>query len=186
MNKKYLALSLGVLFGIPFLGLAQAAEETTVQTTTTVPSVTSVPAKQQSQAPKVTTPKYYSRRSSTPLVTTTTTTISSPTPTPRKIYDEDLLKDISNTLCTDGYRAYVGNENKNVCQGKAESPDIAYTCVWKKKGPQVYPASMAGPCNLDYTDHMGEYAITREYYKRSPPLPYGSEVQCCFRAAAGK
>ena len=105
---------------------------------------------------------------------------------PRKVYDQEMLKKMVETLCAEGFEAYVGDQGKNVCRNWATPPDIAYTCVWDKKGPPAYPASTQGPCNLDYAVHRGDIIITRDQYKDgNPPLDFGKQVQCCYRAAAG-
>lgn len=104
---------------------------------------------------------------------------------PRTSYDQETLKKMAETLCAAGFKAYVGDEGKNICKGWATAPDIAYTCVWDKDGPPSYESSPKGPCNLDYTAHRGDIIITRDQYKDNPPLKYGSQVQCCYRSAAG-
>jgi hypothetical protein len=114
----------------------------------------------------------------------------------RKVLNEDALKKISSSLCTKGFKAYVGTNKKNVCQSKASSPDIAYSCIWKKKGTPAYSPTLQGPCNLDYTEHRGNI-ITKDRFwpyppssygvepRSNPPSSYGVEAQCCYRAAVG-
>ncbi|QQR80173.1 MAG: hypothetical protein IPJ69_12755 [Deltaproteobacteria bacterium] len=137
-------------------------EETSSQTTTT-PVKKSIPA-----------------TTTTTYNTTETTTKESEV---RVVLDQEALKKMSGTLCTDGFKAYVGNDNKNICQGKATTPDLAYSCVWDKKGEAAYASTPKGPCNLDFTEHRGSIIITKTDYKSNPPLAYGTEAQCCFRAA---
>lgn len=123
-----------------------------------------------------------SRKAATGTTTTTryTTTKESE---PRIVLDQEALKKMSKNLCTEGFKAYVSNDKKNVCAGRATMPDIAYSCVWDKKGDAAYAATVKGPCNLDFTEHRGSIVMTKSYYTSYPPLPYGSEAQCCVRAA---
>lgn len=121
----------------------------------------------------------------TEKINTYTTTTTTTEVKPRAVLDEETLKKISNTLCSEGFKAYVGNDKKNVCQSRASSPDLAYSCVWNKKGPVAYAPSEQGPCRLDFSEHKGSVIITKENYKERPPLDYGMEAQCCFRAAQG-
>ncbi len=131
----------------------------------------------------------------TTVTTTTTQTVPPPTPPPtkviqttsvtRKVYDEDMLKKMSDTLCTNGFKAYVGSDKKNVCLNKAVAPDFAYTCVWDKDGTAAYAPTVQGPCSLDLTEHKGSVIIKKETYEDDPPLAYGTEAQCCYRAASG-
>lgn len=145
---------------------------------------------------KTTTVEETTTRTTTPRTTkkvtpasTTTTSNTTVTTTkeaePRQPLTEDTLKKMSKTLCTKGFKSYVGNDNKNICQGKATAPDIAYSCVWKEKGVAVYAPTEQGPCSLDYAEHQGSIIITKNDYKSNPPLKYGVEAQCCFRAAKG-
>jgi hypothetical protein len=171
--------------------VAYAQEKTTTTTTTTVEAVS------QTQAPVKKVSKPVVRRKSaapapkveaTTIQSTTTTTEVIPPPPKEvvhKVYDEEMLKKMSKELCTDGFKAYVGGHKKNVCQSKAMAPDIAYTCVWDKDGPPAFAPSAQGPCNLDYTNHSGSIVIKKETFSSSPPLGYGTEVQCCFRPAKG-
>lgn len=121
------------------------------------------------------------------ISTTTTTEVAPPPPKEvvHKVYDEEMLKKMSKTLCTEGFKAYVGTDKKNICLGKATAPDIAYSCVWDKSGAAAFPASAEGPCNLDYTEHRGSIAVKKDLYANHPPLDYGKEAQCCFRPAKG-
>lgn len=115
-----------------------------------------------------------------------TTEVSTTTPaTPRPSYDQEALKKMNDTLCVEGFDAKVGNDNKNICSGQATTPDIAYSCIWKKKGEAAYPATRQGPCRLDNSEHRGNIMITKADYKSSPPLDYGTKVECCLRAAIG-
>ncbi|MCC6272945.1 MAG: hypothetical protein IT572_05720 [Deltaproteobacteria bacterium] len=126
-----------------------------------------------------------------PTVTTPAGTAVPGTPTttasqaPRKVYDMETLKKMADTLCVDGFKAYVGDEGKNVCRSWATAPDLAYTCVWNKKGPPAFPPTPQGPCSLDYTEHRGNVIVTKSQYKSNPPLDFGTEAQCCYRSAAG-
>jgi hypothetical protein len=118
--------------------------------------------------------------------TTTTTEVKPPPPKEvvHKVYDEDSLKKMSKTLCTDGFKAYVGAVKQNVCGTRVNAPDIAYTCVWDKDGNPAFAPTASGPCNLDYTKHQGSVVITKDAYK-DPPLTYGTQAQCCVRPAKG-
>lgn len=119
-------------------------------------------------------------------ITTTTSDTTVVTPAePRQVLSQEMLKKISSTICTPGFHAYVGNEKKNVCQNKATAPDLAYSCVWDSKGTEAYKPSAKGPCTLDFAEHADKVVITKSDYKSSPPLKYGVEAQCCFRAAKG-
>jgi len=118
--------------------------------------------------------------------TTTTTEVKPPPPKEviHKVYDEEALKKMSKTLCTDGFKAYVGSAKANVCSTRAAAPDIAYSCVWDKDGNPAFAPTASGPCNLDYTKHQGSIVITKDAFK-DPPLSYGKEAQCCVRPAKG-
>lgn len=178
INKIALALvsmSLGVLFSSYSYGVdtynnkkTTTVEQTTVQTSTT-------------------TPRPVARKRAAPVTTTTSSTVTLTTKEGdlRKVLDEDALKKMSKSLCVAGFKARVGNSRKNVCQGKATAPDIAYSCVWDKKGSSAYAPTLEGPCSLDYSEHQGSIIITKADYTSSPPLHYGSEAECCFRAAQG-
>jgi len=173
-----------------FLPCAQAQEKTTT-TTTTVESVTETP-----KAPTTTRRSKRVRRpapapaDTTTAVTSTTVTTTEVKPPPakevvRKVYDEEMLKKMSKTLCTEGFKAYVGTDKKNVCMNRANPPDIAYSCVWDKKGTPAFAPTPQGPCNLDYTVHADKVTIKKDNFPSNPPLSYGVEAQCCFRAAKG-
>lgn len=126
---------------------------------------------------------------SKPGTTTTTSNVKATTTRqaePRIVLDQEALKKMSKTLCTEGFKAYVSSEKQNVCQSKAVTPDLAYSCVWKKKGDAAFAPTPQGPCNLDFTEHYGSMVITKSDYTSRPPLAYGTEVQCCFRAAQDK
>lgn len=118
-----------------------------------------------------------------PLITDTTVTT---TPAePRQVLSENMLKNIKGTICAPGFRAYIGNDKKNVCQNKATAPDLAYSCVWDSKGTEAYKPSVKGPCMLDFAEQSDKVVMTKSDYKSNPPLKYGVEAQCCFRAAKG-
>ncbi len=146
-------------------------EQTTVQTTSTAPA----PAPVKKAAP------------TTPLTTTTTntTTLTTKPGELRKVLDEAALKKMSDSLCVKGFKPYVGNDTKNVCQGLAVVPDLAYSCVWTDAGSAAFAPTVQGPCTLEYAEHKKSLIITKTDYSTSPPLPYGTEAQCCFRAAQG-
>ena len=170
LSFSILSAYLGMLMFCPVLyGQAKT-------TTTTVETVQPAPARKGRRAQPA------------PVVTTTTTTVETP-PAPkeivRKVYDEDTLKKISDTLCAEGFKAYVGTDKKNVCKTNATAPDFDYSCVWQKKGPPAFAPSLQGPCNLDYAEHKGSIKIGRDNFPSHPPLDYGMEPQCCFRAAKG-
>lgn len=144
-------------------------EQTTTATTTTAPK----PVKKASPVKPVT------------VTTSNTTTLTTKEAEPRKVLDEDTLKNMIETVCVHGFKAYVGNDKKNVCQGKATVPDIAYSCVWHEDGQAAFEPTPQGPCMLDFTEHRGSIVVTKEEFSTSPPLPYGTEAHCCFRAAKG-
>ena len=175
-----LSITLGTLLYSPLFSYAKDTYEskktTTVEQTTTSTSTkpaTSTPVKKAAPVKPVTT------------TTSTTTTSTTNEGDVRKVLDEKALKKMSDSLCVKGFKAYVGNDEKNICQSKAEVPDIAYSCVWKDEGNAAYAATAQGPCALDYSEHKGSLMVTKNDYKSYPPLPYGSEAQCCFRAAKG-
>ncbi|MDO8520243.1 MAG: hypothetical protein Q7T11_08800 [Deltaproteobacteria bacterium] len=176
-NKISVAtLSLGALFCAPLYAAdtynskkTTTVEQTTTQTTSTAPRPAARPKK---VAPVTTT-------------TSSTTTLTTKDGDMRKVLDEKALKKMSKSLCVTGFKAQVGSGKKNVCQNKATAPDIAYSCVWKEKGDAAYAPTNQGPCSLDYSEHQGSIVITKSDYASSPPLRYGAEAQCCFRAAQG-
>ena len=176
-KKKFLFTILTAFLGTLMLCPVSYGQEKTV--TTTVETIQPTPA-----------PRRKGRRAPAPaptVVTTTTTVVTPPPPREvvRKVYDEETLKKISKTLCTEGFKAYVGTAKKNVCKSKAAMPDIAFTCVWNKKGPSAFAPTPQGPCNLDYAEHQGSIIMKKETFPDDPPLDYGVEAQCCFRAAKG-
>lgn len=159
------SIALGVLFLVP--RSHAETKTTTVEETTT----------------QTTTPRTHKAAGTTTTSNTRVTTTRESAP--RQILTEDTLKKISNTLCTKGFRAYVGNDRRNICQGMSTSPDLSYSCVWEKRGAAVYASTEQGPCSLDYVEHRGSIIITRDEYVSRPPLKYGVEAQCCYRAAKG-
>lgn len=175
MSKKTTSL----LFALSLGALLHSASSYGETTTTVEQTAT------QSQTATHVVPRHVVRRARRAATTTTTlnTTATTVQTSPRKVLDADTLKKISNTLCTTGFKAYISSDRKNVCQSTASSPDIAYTCVWSKHGAAAYSPMDQGPCSLDFVEHRGSVVITKENYKSSPPLAYGVEAQCCFRAA---
>jgi hypothetical protein len=179
---------LSIFFGIFLMAHVSYGQEKTTTTSTTVEATTvKTPVAPVKKAPvkKNTAPV----NTSTEVISTTTTTEVVPPPPPKevahKVYDAETLAKMSNAVCVQGFKAYVGNDKKNICQGKANPPDIAYSCVWNKKGAPAYPATPEGPCSLDYTQHQGSITIKKDNFASNPPLAYGKEAQCCFRAAKG-
>ncbi len=178
MFKKISLVVLGLSFGGLYFCLSYAETTTTVEQNTTQTTVT----------PSVSAKTKNSKKASVaePIITTTSNTSVTTTkeiPQPRKVLDEETLKKISATLCTQGFKAYVGTQKKNVCQSQARSPDLAYSCVWGKKGKAAYDPNLGGLCNLDFTEHHGSISISKENFPSHPPLSYGTEAECCFRAA---
>lgn len=175
-RKPFISALCGLSLSVFFVGaaLAQPAgttSTTTVETTKKIPATKKAPVKVEE-------------------TTTTSTTVNTPPPPapeppkqPRAVYDQEALKKMEGKLCVEGFKSYVGNESKNVCNSTANPPDLAYTCVWDKDGPEAFPASPQGPCTLDYSEHRGEVLITREKWKDNPPMKYGSKALCCYRAA---
>jgi hypothetical protein len=104
---------------------------------------------------------------------------------PRKVIDQKALEKMGDSVCVEGFKAYVGMDSKNICRNWATPPDIAYTCNWTKKGPPAYASTDKGPCNLDFTEHRGDLIVTKQQWKSDPPLDYGTQVQCCYRSASG-
>lgn len=119
------------------------------------------------------------------VTTISDTTVTTTPAEPRQVLSQDMLKKNSSSICAPGFQAYVGNDKKNVCQNKATAPDIAYSCVWAQKGTEAYKPSAKGPCTLDFAEQLDKVVMTKSDYKSSPPLKYGVEAQCCFRAAKG-
>lgn len=110
--------------------------------------------------------------------------------------NEENFKKISNTLCTKGFKAYVGTDKKNVCQSQMSTSDIVYSCVWDNRGIVTYASTVQGPCSLDFAVHSGSILVTKDNTS-SIPLSYGQEArsfyptstnqveaQCCMRATA--
>lgn len=178
ISQAIVAVSLGALLSTQATYAANTYDNkktTTVEQTTTQTSSTA-PRAPVRRAPSV-----------TPVTTTTSDTVTrtSKAGELRTVLDEDALKKIDHTLCTKGFKAYVGNDKKNVCQGKAVAPDLAYSCIWSEDGSAAYAPTPQGPCGLDYAEHQTSVIITKSEYTASPPLAYGTEAQCCFRAAQG-
>lgn len=176
LNKKSLVMSLFVsgLLASPMTyatdtyNKQKTTTETTTQTTSTAPARRIV-------------------KKAAPPVTTTTSNTTTLTTTPGEMHpvkDEEDLKRMISQLCVDGFKAYVGNDKKNVCQTKATSPDLAYSCVWHDEGTAAYSPTAQGPCTLGYAVHKDSIIVTKAEFT-SPPLPYGTEAQCCFRSAQG-
>lgn len=174
ISLALLSLSLGSLLSSNFSYAASTydnkktttVEQTTTQTTSTAPVV-------------------YRAKKVVPVTTEKTTTLTVKEGEPRQVLDEDALKKMADSLCVEGFKAYVGNDNKNVCQGKATVPDLAYSCVWHENGNAAFSSDPQGPCTLDFSEHQKSIVVTKNEYTASPPLPYGTEAQCCFRAAQG-
>lgn len=118
-----------------------------------------------------------------PAIETTTTVTTVKEAEPRQVLTQDTLKKVSDTLCTKGFKPYIGNDKKNVCRGKVSAPDIAYSCVWDSKGPAAFEPDTKGPCSLDFARHQGNIIIDKASYVSRPPLKYGVEAQCCVRTA---
>ncbi len=169
ISLTVLSFTLGILLN-SHLSYGQQ-KTTTVEETNTQTTSTPAAAKSKKEVP----------------VTTTTTSNTKYTTTkeaePRIVLDQEALKKMSKTLCTEGFKSYVSNDKENICVGQAITPDLAYSCVWDKKGNAAYAATAKGPCNLDFTEHRGSIIVTKSYYTSRPPLPYGTEVQCCVRTA---
>jgi len=192
-----LGFALGMLAFSP-VAFGQAQQQSTTTTTTVQESSqTKAPVRSYHRRAPVA-PSSAAKSSSvksedtTTSTSVTTTTVAAPPPPPKKevvhkVYDEEQLKKMADKLCTDGFRAYVGTEKKNVCMSRASAPDISYTCVWDKKGTPAFAPTKQGPCNLDYTEHQGSMIIKKENSSSGvkPALPFGTEAQCCFRPAKG-
>lgn len=179
LMKKTSGRLLGAMLGIALSASHSYGQEKTSTTTSTTVEQSSTQVQPVTRTKKA---KSRSRSGASAAtaesISTTTTTVtqveSAPQPmVPRKTYDAETLKKISHTICTEGFKAYIGQDKSNLCMGKASPPDIAYSCVWTKKGTPVYPGTPQGPCNLDYTEHRGSVSVK------------GTEAQCCFRAASG-
>ena len=167
-----LSVALGT-FLVSQLSFGQSTTSTTTlkQTSTTTPATKAPAAKKKAAA--------------APSVETTETTSVTTPAADRPVYNQETLKKMNNTLCAKGFDAKVGNDNKNVCSGKATAPDLAYSCVWTKKGEAAFAPTLQGPCNLDSAEHRGSVMIEKADYKSAPPLPFGTKVECCYRAAKG-
>jgi hypothetical protein len=188
MFKKMSFSILGPSFGILLIsffayGQTSPTGQTSTTTTTTIEQTTKTPP---STKKRVSKPAAKPVEQTTIQSTTTTTEVTPPPPQKevvRKVYDEEALKKM--TICVEGFKSYVGSNDKNVCRGKATPPDIAYTCKWDKKGPPAFSPTQQGPCSLDFTEHRGGIVIKKDNFPSGPPLSYGTQVECCFRAAKG-
>lgn len=169
MFKKVLLVVLSVSLVALFISFQSYGQGTTSTTTTQT----------------VTTPAKKVVKKAAPTVETTETTVTTTPATARPAYSQEALKKMNDTLCVRGFDAKVGNDNKNICSGMATAPDLAYSCIWTNKGEGAYPSTPQGPCRLDNAEHRGNIVITKADYKSSPPLSYGTKVECCFRAAKG-
>ncbi|MBF0106410.1 MAG: hypothetical protein HQM16_13925 [Deltaproteobacteria bacterium] len=178
LNKKSFAIVAATLGAFIGSHLTYAADTYDNKKTTTVEQTTT-----QSATTKPRPVVVYKRAK--PVMTKQTTTVTIKEGALRTVLDEDALKKMLNNLCVEGFRAYVGNDKKNVCQGKATTPDIAYSCIWKENGNAAFAPTDQGPCALDYAEHKDSIIITKDDYTSSPPLAYGTEAQCCFRAGQG-
>ncbi len=165
MFKKIALIVMVVALGTFVFSQLSFGEGTTTNTTQTI----TTPAK---------------KTAATTVETRTTTTKPAAA---RPTYDCATLKKMDNTLCTEKFDAKICDDNKNVCRGTvpAGQGDIVYSCVFQKEGPATYAQTPQGPCNLDSAVHRGKADITKAEYKDNPPLKYGSQVECCFRAASG-
>lgn len=164
---RRLLIAVGAIAGVLIVGHFVYAEtsSTTVQQTTV-----------QTVKPRVV-------KKAKPVVEETTTITTVKESEPRQVMTQDTLKKLSDSLCTKGFKPYFGTDKKNVCRSKAETPDIAYSCVWKDKGPAAFEPDMKGPCGLDFARHSGRIVIDKNTYTSGPPLKYGVEAQCCVRTA---
>ena len=173
MSKKMLSTALSALFGILLFSPLAHAEQKVTTTEATTTQTTTTPS---------------SSKKATPVTTTITRATVTKASEPklqldsRTVLDEEALKNMSDTLCTEGFKAYVGSEKRNICQRQVTAPDIAYSCVWDKDGNAAYAPTPQGPCSLDFTEHKGSIIITKNDFS-NPPLAYGTEAQCCHRAA---
>jgi len=194
MMKKFPYAILSASLALSLLSPLAFGQEKTTTSTTTIETIQTKPAPVKKTtrvvkpAPKPVAKSAPAPATTTSVMSTTTTTEVKPPP-PKEVahtvYSEDQLEKMSNTLCSDGFKAYVGSEKKNVCKSKATTPDLAYSCVWDKDGPAAFAATPKGPCNLDYVEHQGSVLITKDNFADDPPLKYGMEAQCCFRPAKG-
>src|SRR5262245_21820264 len=190
LSFSILSASFGVLLAAPVAyGQTTVPEKTTTttieQTTTVTPAPT--PTKKKVTTPAKT-PAAKPVEQTTTIQSSTITTEVKPPPKKevvRKVYDEETLNKMRDNLCTQGFKAYVGSDKKNVCMGKASPPDIAYSCIWHKKGAGAFAPTAQGPCSLDYAEHKGSIVIMKENFPHDAPMDYGMEAQCCFRAAKG-
>ncbi len=167
-----------------FISICSYGQEKTSTTTTVQETTTQVKPVRRSYRKVRPAPKPAEVTTST-ISTSTTTEAEPPKMVARKVYDSETLKKISNTICTEGFKAYIGTDKKNVCLNKASPPDLAYTCVWDKKGTPAYAPTPQGPCSLDFVEHKGSVTIKKDTFPHDAPLSYGVEAQCCFRAAQG-
>jgi|GEM_PF-1373241 len=189
LSFSILSASFGALLAVPFAyGQTTVPEKTTTttieQTTTVTPAPT--PTKKRVTKPVKAAPVAKPVEQTTTIQSTTTEVKPPPKKeVVRKVYDEETLRKMKDNLCTQGFKAYVGSDEKNVCMGKASPPDIAYSCIWHKKGAGAFAPTAQGPCSLDYAEHKGSIVIMKENFPHDAPMDYGMEAQCCFRAAKG-
>src|SRR5215467_14351226 len=145
-----LSLSMGS-FLISSISYGQASGQTTQTTTTSTTLEQQTTQKATRTHKKVSHPKSTTTAvppaSTTTVIQSNTTTTEVKPPPPKevvhKVYDEEALKKMANTLCTNGFKAFVGATKKNVCSMKATAPDIAYTCVWDKEGNPAFAPTEA-------------------------------------------
>jgi len=192
MIKKLISPLMGISLGVLLVANFAIAQEKTTTTTTTVEATTTkAPAAHRARpVAKPVAAKPAATNTSTSVMSTTTTEVVQPPPpiqkeVVHKVYDEEMLKKMSDSLCTEGFKAYVGQDKKNVCASHAAPPNIAYSCVWDKKGTEAFAPTQQGPCSLDYTDHNGTVIIKKENFANDPPLDYGKQAECCVRPAKG-
>jgi hypothetical protein len=173
ISRVMVGLSLSFFSSAPLLHAADTYNKSTTTVEKTTTQTSTAPRRAVKKAAPVTT------------TTSNTTTMVTREGEMRKVLDENALKKMSDSLCVKGFRAYVGNDKKNLCQGKATSPDIAYSCVWSEDGNAAYSPTTRGPCALEHSEHQESIAVSKDDYSSHPPLAYGTEAHCCFRAAQG-
>jgi hypothetical protein len=179
MIRRLSAVAVGICLST-FLVSQLAYGQTTQTTTSTYEQTTVTPTAKPVVKKKRAVPM--KEEIETKVITTTT-----PGEPRKALSTEDLekLERGNNLLCEEGYRSYVGDERKNVCFEKAKAPDIAYTCVYKKKGSPTFSDLKKGPCTLDFADYKSSIIITKELYPKGTraPLDLGETAYCCYRAA---
>ncbi len=101
--------------------------------------------------------------------------------------------EISQNLCAQGYKSYIGMDKKNICQNNPATPDNIYSCVLIESKTSAQNIDRPEPCNLNFAQNTGSLVVTQKNTSYRPfaygqearsydPSPAKSiEAQCCLR-----